>query len=63
MTRMHNPFFVAIVLLACACAAAAFITVSYLYDAMSFPHGPYIVLCMAAFVSVIVAPPEEGQTA
>jgi O-antigen ligase len=45
--------------LAAACAAAAFITVSYLYDSMSFPHGPYIVLCMGAFVAIIAKPPEE----
>jgi hypothetical protein len=47
--------------LAAAGAAAAFITVSYLYDSVAFPHGPYIVLCAAAFVAIIAKPPEEPE--
>jgi O-antigen ligase len=41
--------------LACAAAACVFVTVSFLYDSMAFPHVPYIFLTMAAFVAVVVA--------
>jgi hypothetical protein len=48
--------------LAAAAAAAAFLTVSTLFDAMSFPHGPYIFLSFAGFIAVLVKQPEEART-
>jgi hypothetical protein len=40
--------------LAVAASAAAFLVVSFLYDSMGFPHGPYILLSLAAFLAVLV---------
>ncbi len=36
-----------------AVGAIVFLLASFLYDAMSFPHGPYIFLTYAAFVAVL----------
>jgi hypothetical protein len=46
--------------LAAAGAAVAYLTVSTLFDALSFPHTPYIFLTFAAFAAVLVKPPEEA---
>jgi hypothetical protein len=35
--------------------AVAFLASSFLYDAMSFPHGPYIFLTFAALVAILYA--------
>ena len=45
--------------LAAAGAAVAYLTVSTLFDALSFPHTPYIFLTFAAFAAVIIKPPVE----
>jgi hypothetical protein len=37
-----------------ACAAVCFITVSFLFDVLAFPHGSYTFLYMAALVVVVV---------
>jgi hypothetical protein len=48
--------------LAAAAAAIALLTVSFLYDAMIFPHVPYIFLMMAAFMAVIWRhPPTQNE--
>jgi len=39
-----------------ACAAMAFLTVSFLYDVMSFPHAPYIFLTYAGLLAVLWRP-------
>jgi hypothetical protein len=39
--------------LALGVGASAFFVSSFLYDAMSFPHGPYLFLTFAAFVAVL----------
>ena len=44
-----------------AASAMAFLTVSTLFDAMSFPHAPYIFLCMAGLVAVIVARADDTR--
>ena len=38
------------------CSAIVFFTSSFLFDTMSFPHGPYLFLTFAAFVSVLGEP-------
>lgn len=46
-----------------ACVAMAFLTVSFLYDATSFPHAPYIFLTFAAFLAVLLRESDEhGRT-
>jgi hypothetical protein len=45
--------------LACAGGAVAFLTVSFLYDTMGFPHGPYIFFVLAGFAAVLIKP--EGR--
>jgi len=45
--------------LAIAAAAAAFLVLSALFDIMSFPHGPYILMIMLGLLAVLVA--EEGR--
>jgi hypothetical protein len=40
--------------LTAAAAAVVFLTVSFTYDAMGFPHGPYILLTFAGFAAVLV---------
>jgi hypothetical protein len=47
------------VALAVAAAAIAFLVVSTLFDAMSFPHCPYIFLWLAGLLIVAVAPEDE----
>ena len=42
-----------------AAAAAAFLTLSALFDILSFPHATYIFLYTAGLVAVVVAPREE----
>ena len=41
--------------LACAAAAASFAIISTFYDATSFPHGPYLFLCMAGFAAILAS--------
>jgi hypothetical protein len=43
--------------LALGVGAIAFFVSSFLYDTMSFPHGPYIFLTFAAFVAVLSGAP------
>jgi O-antigen ligase len=43
--------------------AVAFLTSSFLYDTMSFPHGPYIFLTFAAFVSIMYVDRGRGRPA
>jgi hypothetical protein len=49
--------------LAVAAAAVGYFTLSFLYDVMAFPHVPYIFLTLAAFLAVLLRPPEEGRRA
>jgi hypothetical protein len=44
-----------------ACTAVAFLCASALYDALSFPHGTYIFLYVAALVAVVVGRPPEPE--
>jgi hypothetical protein len=43
-----------------AAAAVSFIVVSTLYDALEFPHAPYLFLCMAGLVAVLASHNEEA---
>jgi hypothetical protein len=43
--------------------AVVFFTTSFLYDTMSFPHGPYIFLTYAAFVAVMYGASQHDQAA
>lgn len=43
-------------------SAMVFFTASFLFDAMAFPHGPYIFLTLAAFVAVMIRHDEDPQT-
>lgn len=48
--------------LAVAAAAAAFLVLSALFDVMSFPHGPYILMVLAGLLAVVVgATQDEGR--
>jgi hypothetical protein len=49
------------VALSAACAAVALLVVSTLFDAMAFPHCPYIALWMAGLLAVIVSQPREEK--
>jgi len=49
--------------LATAAAAIAFLVVSVLFDVMSFPHTPYILLSLAGLLAVIVGRPDERPLA
>jgi hypothetical protein len=49
--------------LAVAAAAIAFLVVSFLFDVMSFPHVPYILLSLAGLLAVIIARPDEAPRA
>ena len=42
-----------------ACAAAAFLTMAWLFDVLAFPHTPYIFLSLAALAAVAWRSPEE----
>jgi hypothetical protein len=44
-----------------ACTAVAFMCASTLYDALSFPHGTYIFLYVAALVAIVVGRPPEPE--
>jgi O-antigen ligase len=48
--------------LICACSAAGFLVVSFLFDAMSFPHVPYIFLLFAGFAAILLMPPDEPMS-
>lgn len=45
--------------LALGVGSLALLVSSFLYDTMSFPHGPYIFLTFAALVAVLVKPSER----
>lgn len=45
--------------LSIAAAASAFLVLSALFDIMSFPHGPYILMILFGFLAVIVADEER----
>jgi len=47
------------VALAAAATAVAFLVISTLFDVMSFPHCPYILLWMAGLLAVVVTNPAE----
>jgi hypothetical protein len=47
--------------LSAACAAVALLVVSTLFDAMAFPHCPYIALWMAGLLAVVVSQPHERE--
>ncbi len=49
--------------LAIAAAAAPFLVLSVLFDIMSFPHAPYILLTLAGLLSVIAGGDTPGQRA
>ncbi len=49
--------------LAIAAAAGAFLVLSALFDIMSFPHGPYILMILFGFLAVIVADEERRPRA
>ncbi len=49
------------VALSAACAAIALLVVSTLFDAMAFPHCPYIALSMAGLLAVVVSQPREDE--
>ena len=50
------------VALAAAATAVSFLVVSTLFDVMSFPHCPYILLWMGGLLAVPWAPTSEGTT-
>ena len=45
--------------LAGVAAGTVFLAVGALFDCLSFPQVPYIFLCLAAYVAVVVKPPDE----
>ena len=45
--------------LAVGAAAVAYLVVSFLFDVLSFPHTPYILLSLAGLLAVLVVPPDE----
>jgi hypothetical protein len=61
MIRKRHPTWAPIAL-AGAGAAVAFLVVSTLFDAMAFPHAPYIFLTSAAMLAAVLRPsePEPG---
>ena len=57
--RSGHPKWAPIALIGAA-AAVGFTTMSSLYDVLSFPHPPYILLCLAGMVAVVAkGTPEE----
>jgi hypothetical protein len=60
LIRGRDPVFAPLALTAAA-VAVAFLTVSGLFDAMSFSHTPYIFLCFAGLMAVLVKPPEGAS--
>jgi hypothetical protein len=49
------------VALAAAAAAVSFLVASTLFDVMSFPHSPYLVLFMAALLAAVVTARDDQQ--
>lgn len=47
--------------LAVAAAAVVFGVVSFLFDAVEFPHGPYILLSLAGLLAVLLGPPDRAS--
>lgn len=58
LIRTRGPTVVAPAMMGAA-AAVSFIVVSALYDALEFPHAPYLFLCMAGLVAVHASHDEE----
>ncbi len=56
--RSAHPKWAPIALIGAA-AAVGFATMSTLYDVLSFPHPPYLLLCLAGMVAVIAKGTEE----
>jgi hypothetical protein len=48
--------------LAASAAAVVFLVASSLFDAMSFPHAPYIFMTFAGLAAVIVRVPQEEKS-
>jgi hypothetical protein len=59
LIRTRGPTTVAPAMMGAA-AAVSFIVVSTLYDALEFPHAPYLFLCMAGLVAVLASHNEEA---
>jgi O-antigen ligase len=57
--RSRHPEWAPIALIGAA-AAVGFATLSTLYDVLTFPHPPYLVLVLAAMVAVVVKGEEEN---
>jgi hypothetical protein len=51
------------VALAAAATAVSFLVISTLFDVMSFPHCPYILLWMAGLLAVVVTNPPAEESA
>jgi hypothetical protein len=51
--------------LMCAAGAVSFGVLTFMYDTLSFPHGPYLFLCFAGLVAVLTekTPETEPETA
>ncbi len=49
--------------LACAAGAVAFLTVSFLYDSMGFPHGPYVFFTLAGLAAVLLTSSTDSRAA
>jgi hypothetical protein len=45
--------------LAIAAAAVAFLVLTFLFDESSFPHTPYILMCLAAFLVIVIRGQED----
>jgi hypothetical protein len=58
--RSRHPEWAPVALIGAA-AAVGFATLSALYDVLTFPHAPYLVLVLAAIVAVAVKPPPEEE--
>ena len=59
--RSRDPKWAPIALIGAA-AAVACATMSTLYDVMTFPHPPYLLLCLGALVAVVTKPPPEAES-
>ena len=58
LIRTRGPTATAVAMMGAA-AAVSFIVVSTLYDALEFPHAPYLFLCMAGLVAVMSSHEQE----
>jgi O-antigen ligase len=58
--RSRHPDWAPIALIGAA-AAVGFAMLSSLYDVLSFPHPPYLVLCLAGMVAALVKPGAEEE--